>query len=80
MQPTDKQEIRQFTTQFLISNYKVCPMYIKKKMAKVYVNIGRLDWPQFFPDFYHNILQVSNSCLQFLCYMLLTLLNVMRGF
>ncbi|XP_065065498.1 exportin-6-like [Rhopilema esculentum] len=57
MQPTDKQEIRQFTTQFLISNHKVCPMYIKKKMAKVYVNIGRLDWPQFFPDFYHNILQ-----------------------
>ena len=60
MQSTDKQEIRRFFTQFLMSNHMSCPTYIQKKLAKVYVNIGRLDWPQFFPDFYHNILQVKH--------------------
>ena len=59
MQSTDKQEVRQFFTQFLMSSSVSCPVYIQKKLAKVYVNIGRLDWPQFFPDFYHNIIQVK---------------------
>jgi len=58
MPSANKQEMRQFFTQFLISNSRSCPLYIQKKLAKVYVNVGRLDWPQFFPDFYHNVLQL----------------------
>ena len=67
MSPDDKQEIRRFCTQFLVSEHSSYAAFIQKKMVKVYVNIGRLDWPQFFPDFYHNIIQVNciNMCFFF---------------
>ena len=73
MLSADKQETRRFFTQFLMSNSVSCPLYIQKKLAKVYVNIGRVDWPQFFPDFYHNILQVN---YEYLMYTLLVLINI----
>eukprot|EP00794_Sanderia_malayensis_P009373 gene9373-10360_t len=57
MPSDDKQEIRKFCLQFLMLQNTSCPSFIKKKMAKIYVDIGRVDWPQFFPDFYHNMLQ-----------------------
>ena len=75
MQSTDKQETRRFFTEFLMSNSVSCPLYIQKKIAKVYVNIGRLDWPQFFPDFYHNILQVNYEYLMYILWILFTLFD-----
>ena len=35
------------------------PNFIRNKLVKLVVDIARLDWPHFYPDFFTNILQVN---------------------
>eukprot|EP01112_Ceratiomyxa_fruticulosa_P014450 TRINITY_DN4138_c0_g1_i2.p1 TRINITY_DN4138_c0_g1~~TRINITY_DN4138_c0_g1_i2.p1 ORF type:complete len:349 (+),score=69.49 TRINITY_DN4138_c0_g1_i2:1247-2293(+) len=54
-------EIRDFFLQYLLATYKTLPPYVSKKLAKVYVDIGKVDWPRIFPDFLNNILRVIQN-------------------
>lgn len=57
----DKQQIRKFLHEFLASKSKDVPPFIRNKSIKVIVNIGRLDWPMFYPMFFSNIIQLIRN-------------------
>ena len=56
--PGDKTDIRQFLNEYLLSQHKTLPSYIRNKLVKVIVDIGRVDWPHFYPNFFSNIIEV----------------------
>ena len=37
------------------------PVFIAHKLIKVIVDIGRVDWPMFYPDFFQSLLQLTSS-------------------
>ncbi|XP_076324683.1 LOW QUALITY PROTEIN: exportin-6-like [Tachypleus tridentatus] len=57
----DKGEIRSTLYRFLLSHHSSVPPFIRNKLGKLVVDIGRLDWPHFYPDFFTNILQLTQS-------------------
>ncbi|KAK7002625.1 Exportin-6 [Biomphalaria glabrata] len=57
----DKMEIRTCLTQSLLNQHSSLPSYIRNKLAKLVVDIGRNDWPHFYPDFFSNILQLAQQ-------------------
>ena len=44
--------------QYLLQKCEIVPYFIRNKLIKLVVDIGRIDWPHFYPDFFTNILQV----------------------
>lgn len=59
----DKMEIRSCLPKLLLAQQKSVPYFIRNKLCKVIVDIGRQDWPMFYHDFFTNTLQVcSSSC------------------
>lgn len=44
---------------YLIKNNATCPNFLRNKIAKLFVDIARHDWPHFYPEYVTNILQVS---------------------
>ncbi|PSN44668.1 Exportin-6 [Blattella germanica] len=43
-------------------HHQSSPNFIRNKLVKLVVDIARLDWPHFYPDFFTNILQlIQNS-------------------
>ena len=61
--PEDKTEVRRFLNEYLLSHHKKLPGYIRNKLVKVIVDIGRVDWPHFYPNFLSNIIEVSRNKL-----------------
>lgn len=55
----DKMEIRSCLPKLLLGQHKSVPYFIRNKLCKVIVDIGRQDWPMFYHDFFTNTLQVS---------------------
>nr|XP_039249816.1 exportin-6-like [Styela clava] len=55
----EKTEIRASLYRILIEKHKTVAPFIKKKLLKVIVDIGRLDWPMFYPDFFTNIISLA---------------------
>lgn len=45
--------------QFALEHHQSAPNFIRNKLVKLVVDIARLDWPHFYPDFFSNILQVK---------------------
>jgi len=39
-------------------NHHSHPNFLRNKLVKLVVDIARLDWPHFYPDFFTNIMQV----------------------
>lgn len=35
------------------------PVFVRNKLCKLMVDIGRFDWPHFYPDFFNYIFQVN---------------------
>jgi len=58
MSQSEKLEIRVFVLEHLLGRYKVLPVFLRNKMAKVLVDVARVDWPHAYPEFLDNILQV----------------------
>lgn len=58
----DKMEIRSCLPKLLLAQHKSVPYFIRNKLCKVIVDIGRQDWPMFYHDFFTNTLQVSRVC------------------
>lgn len=56
----DKMEIRSCLPKLLLAQQKSVPYFIRNKLCKVIVDIGRQDWPMFYHDFFTNTLQVGN--------------------
>lgn len=54
----DKVEIRGRLNQFLLAHHQSVPSFVRNKLVKLVVDIGRLDWPHFYPDFFSSILEV----------------------
>lgn len=54
----DKMEIRSCLPKLLLAQHKTVPYFIRNKLCKVIVDIGRQDWPMFYHDFFTNTLQV----------------------
>uniref|UniRef100_A0A8C9UN02 Exportin-6 n=1 Tax=Spermophilus dauricus TaxID=99837 RepID=A0A8C9UN02_SPEDA len=57
----DKMEIRSCLPKLLLAHHKTLPYFIRNKLCKVIVDIGRQDWPMFYHDFFTNILQFIHS-------------------
>lgn len=55
---TDKSEIRNTLNTFLLAHHDKVPSFVRNKLVKLVVDIGRLDWPHFYPEFLNSILQV----------------------
>ena len=62
MNQSEKLEVRVFLLEQLVGRYKALPAFLRNKMAKVLVDIARVDWPQDYPEFLDNILQVIHTC------------------
>eukprot|EP00106_Octopus_bimaculoides_P006080 XP_014773522.1 PREDICTED: exportin-6-like [Octopus bimaculoides] len=54
----DKMDIRLTLNQYLYAHHNKVPSFIRNKLVKLVVDIGRTDWPHFYPDFFTNILQL----------------------
>uniref|UniRef100_A0A671WJD7 Exportin 6 n=1 Tax=Sparus aurata TaxID=8175 RepID=A0A671WJD7_SPAAU len=57
----DKMEIRSCLPKLLMAQHKAVPYFIRNKLCKVIVDIGRQDWPMFYHDFFTNTLQLIQS-------------------
>lgn len=62
----DKMEIRSCLPKLLLAQHKTVPYFIRNKLCKVIVDIGRQDWPMFYHDFFTNTLQVGPAHVEFL--------------
>uniref|UniRef100_H2Y847 Importin N-terminal domain-containing protein n=1 Tax=Ciona savignyi TaxID=51511 RepID=H2Y847_CIOSA len=56
-----KSEIRRNLNHILMLQHKKVPMFITNKLIKVIVDIGRSDWPMFYPDFFTGLLHLASS-------------------
>ncbi|KAA0706153.1 Exportin-6 [Triplophysa tibetana] len=57
----DKGELRSCLPKLLLSQHALLPFFIRNKLCKVIVDIGRQDWPMFYHDFFSNTLQLVQS-------------------
>ncbi|XP_062340396.1 exportin-6 isoform X1 [Osmerus eperlanus] len=57
----DKMEIRSCLPKLLLTQHKAMPYFIRNKLCKVIVDIGRQDWPMFYHDFFTNTLELIQS-------------------
>ncbi|KAK3889634.1 hypothetical protein Pcinc_006379 [Petrolisthes cinctipes] len=61
LESDERTEIRSTLYRFVLENHKVAPYYIRNKLVKLVVDIARLSWPHFYPDFFTNVLSLSRS-------------------
>lgn len=54
----DKTHLKSHLYGYVLENDKKLPLCIRSKLVKLVVDIARLDWPHFYPDFFANILQL----------------------
>ncbi|XP_048407891.2 exportin-6 isoform X2 [Stegostoma tigrinum] len=57
----DKMEIRSCLPKLLLAHHKTMPYFIRNKLCKVIVDIGRQDWPMFYHDFFTSTLQLIQA-------------------
>ncbi len=59
LDPAEKAELRHFLMEHLLQSHASLPPFIRNKLIKVVVLIGRSDWPHSYPEFLSHILQVK---------------------
>lgn len=47
--------VRLFVFECAVARHKSLPSFVHAKLCKVLADIGRLDWPEQFPDFFSHI-------------------------
>jgi len=55
----ERAQLKATLYQFALEHHQSVPNFIRNKLVKLVVDIARLDWPHFYPDFFSNILQVG---------------------
>lgn len=58
LQGGDKQQIRKFLYNYMLTKHSTVPIFIRNKSIRVVVIIGRHDWPMFYPSFFSNTMQL----------------------
>nr|CAD7426456.1 unnamed protein product [Timema monikensis] len=53
----ERAQLKATLYQLTLENHHTVPHFIRNKLVKLVVDIARLDWPHFYPDFFTNILQ-----------------------
>lgn len=64
MSPGERDELKSTIYTFLIqhsspSSSLKCPSFVRNKIIKLLVDVGKFSWPHSYPDFFSNILTVS---------------------
>lgn len=64
MSPGEKEELKSTIYTFLLqhsvpSSSIKCPGFVRNKIVKLLVDVGKFSWPHSYPDFFSNILAVS---------------------
>jgi hypothetical protein len=54
----DKNVLRKQLHEMLVQKNRTFPPFIRKKIMKLIVDIAKVDWPHFYPDFFPQILQL----------------------
>ncbi|CAG2107015.1 unnamed protein product [Medioppia subpectinata] len=57
----DRSDKRISIWNYLLSNNQSMPQYLRNKTAKLLVTIARIDWPNSYPDFMQNVLDLLQS-------------------
>nr|CAD7575561.1 unnamed protein product [Timema californicum] len=55
----ERAQLKATLYQLTLENHHTVPHFIRNKLVKLVVDIARLDWPHFYPDFFTNILQLQ---------------------
>ena len=56
-----KTQIRTTLTSLLLERHAQLLYFVKNKLAKLIVDVGRHDWPHFYPDFMDNIFSLIQT-------------------
>ena len=57
----ERAQLRTALYQLLLQRHTSVATFVRNKLVKLVVDIARLDWPHFYPDFLTNIIQVSST-------------------
>jgi hypothetical protein len=57
--PDDAVSIRNFLLGFLIEKNATLPHFVLKKLQKAIVDIGKMEWPEKYPDFLRAVLEFA---------------------
>ncbi|XP_021927529.1 exportin-6 isoform X3 [Zootermopsis nevadensis] len=57
----ERAQLKATLYQFSLEHHQSAPNFIRNKLVKLVVDIARLDWPHFYPDFFYNILQLIQA-------------------
>lgn len=69
-----KEELKNVLYNYLIEKGTTAPHYLRNKHAKLLVDIAKYDWPNRYPHFFTNILEVDDVFNLFNCYYFICLL------
>lgn len=56
---SERAELRHFLIQHLLANHSSQVTFVRNKLVKVIVLIGRADWPHNYPEFFAHVQQVG---------------------
>ncbi|RDD40755.1 Exportin-6, partial [Trichoplax sp. H2] len=70
----EKREFRSTLPRLLLAKRTDFPIFVRNKLVKVIVDIARLDWPHFYPNFFNDMQEIISepSTTSLGLYMLLT--------
>ncbi|XP_066997797.2 exportin-6-B [Anabrus simplex] len=57
----DRAQIKGTLYHLVVTNHQTAPKFFRNKLVKLLVDIARLDWPHFYPEFFTNILQLIQT-------------------
>jgi hypothetical protein len=61
MPESSRMNLRGVLFRFLMSRHDTIPLYVLNKTVKVIVDVGKLDWPERYPDFFGHVLQMASD-------------------
>ncbi|XP_014246351.1 exportin-6 [Cimex lectularius] len=57
----ERSQLRTLLYQYTLQRHALVPVFIRNKLLKLVVDIARLDWPHFYPDFFTSILTLMDG-------------------
>ncbi|KAK3931087.1 Exportin-6-B [Frankliniella fusca] len=57
----ERAQLRSALYELLLQRHTSVPPFVKNKLVKLVVDIARLDWPHFYPEFFTNIIQLLQN-------------------
>ncbi|KAJ1530853.1 hypothetical protein ONE63_005696 [Megalurothrips usitatus] len=57
----ERAQLKTALYQLLLQRHTSVPTFVRNKLVKLVVDIARLDWPHFYPDFLTNVIQLLQN-------------------